>query len=242
MLSPPAQRLLARFTSRPRAAWVVTLYLAASLLPLGWFALVPSADFPAHVAIAKILWRLLHHDPTVAYRFILQPVPYYLAYVVLTPCVGLFGPHAGAAVALGRVVCGALCCRRQSPCRPGAAAGREPGAAAAGLWRPVLLGLHPHLCRHGMRPAVRCQPAALRRDLPGAPPGPGPAHGGPRKPVTRPAADPRRRFRVGLLSHGAAPPCADHAVGARCRHRDAAAVFCRLAASGARPPADPTFF
>jgi hypothetical protein len=102
MLPARPQPFFGRFYSHPRMARVsMGLYLAASLLPLGCFHLVPSADLPPHVAIASILWRLLHHDPTVGYQFILQPIPYYLAYVVLTPCVGLWGPHLGAAVALG---------------------------------------------------------------------------------------------------------------------------------------------
>ncbi|MGC4114119.1 MAG: hypothetical protein QM765_05735 [Myxococcales bacterium] len=76
---------------------------AAALLPLWLFKYLPGMDLGNHVAIASILWKLLTgSDGAVASHYVLnpQPVPYYVVYAVLAPCVGAFGPYLGLKVAL----------------------------------------------------------------------------------------------------------------------------------------------
>ena len=96
--------------STQRYALWGTLAVALMLLPLGWFALPPCADLPQHLALSSVIWRLLHGDVALQalYQINLQPVPYYLLYVLLVPLVGLLGAAlagkvllAGLAVALG---------------------------------------------------------------------------------------------------------------------------------------------
>ena len=82
--------------------WAVPAVLLLTLWPLALFTYVPATDLPSHVAISSILVRLLSGDPTTQLYYALnpQPVPYYLAYAFLAPCVAAMGPWAGPRLAL----------------------------------------------------------------------------------------------------------------------------------------------
>ena len=78
---------------------------AAMLLPLAVCTYVPATDLPSHVAISSILVRLLRGDAITQLYYALnpQPVPYYLAYAILAPCVALAGAWGGARLAMAVV-------------------------------------------------------------------------------------------------------------------------------------------
>lgn len=92
---------MARSSNRDYHVWTA-LSLGFILLFLWSFPLLPATDLPQHLGISSILWRLVAGDPAVSsyYVFNPQPTPYYLAYALLTPCVGLFGAITGARIAL----------------------------------------------------------------------------------------------------------------------------------------------
>ncbi len=82
--------------------WAVPAALLLAMLPLALFTYIPATDLPSHVAISSILVRLLSGDATTQlyYAFNPQPIPYYLAYAVLAPCVALAGPGVGPRLAM----------------------------------------------------------------------------------------------------------------------------------------------
>ena len=84
--------------------WLLGCVLLAGAF-LACFNVLPATDLPQHLGMSALAWRLLHHDPAVAqlYHLNFQWTPYYLAYFILVPCVGLLGPMWGAKVALGMV-------------------------------------------------------------------------------------------------------------------------------------------
>ncbi len=84
--------------------WLLVCLLIAGFF-LAWYHVLPATDLPQHLGISTLAWRLLQHDPAAAqlYDLNFQWTPYYLAYFVLVPCVGIFGPLWGAKITLGAV-------------------------------------------------------------------------------------------------------------------------------------------
>ena len=98
--------------------WLVLSALLLALVPLWFFKYTPAADWPDHVAVSSVLYRLLHHDPSVEQFYTLgtHPSAYPLLYLVLTPCVGWLGPFIGAKIVLSGiavlcVLAMTLCCQ-----------------------------------------------------------------------------------------------------------------------------------
>ena len=84
--------------------WLLACLLISGFF-LFWYHVLPATDLPQHLGISTLAWRLLLHDQAAAqlYDLNFQWTPYYLAYFVLVPCVGLFGPLWGAKITLALV-------------------------------------------------------------------------------------------------------------------------------------------
>ena len=84
--------------------WLLACLLITGFF-LTWYHVLPATDLPQHLGISTLAWRLLQHDAAAAqlYDLNFQWTPYYLAYFVLVPCVGLFGPLWGAKITLALV-------------------------------------------------------------------------------------------------------------------------------------------
>ena len=99
--SPTGASISPSTLSRHALPWALGVG-AVLIAPLWGFDYIPATDLPGHLAISSVLARLLTHDAMTHTYFALnlQPIPYYLVYALLTPCVHFAGPYWGAKIAM----------------------------------------------------------------------------------------------------------------------------------------------
>lgn len=80
--------------------------MVAAVAPLWTVEYLPGTDLPSHLAIANILAKLVAGDAVASsfYAINIQPVPYYLVYLLLAPLVTFFGALLAAKLFCSAVV------------------------------------------------------------------------------------------------------------------------------------------
>lgn len=101
--------MIALFRIFRRDKLLLALVLLASVActaPLAQTPLLPFADLPNHVGIARALWGTMAGEPLMTHHFVVQykPVPYWTIYLLLGAAVRVFGVIWGTRLVVGAVM------------------------------------------------------------------------------------------------------------------------------------------